>query len=374
MKGVALGRTTAEHECLLNRFDDLLALGYLYESELARNPDLGRLRALAAEVANEAGLPANAALFPDQRAKRFVIIQVMNGLQSACRMKAPPPVTAVDAAWDGLPAVLSGRALQRIHTEQEDLLADMLTMLVARLDASFPPETKPFITLEQVAAMLRALRGGLLTDFTGPIQVDILGGLAHQEFLAALDRGEAPLAVPGRVLALVREYVHQAERSFVEMVNDSFVETMVAKFYPLARRLRLAIDRAYPWGALWRYPLAARECLNLYARLNLAGAFRDAKFRAALAPGVGIPSAEFIRWAVNTVPRPAAPDREAAARLFFASDNTDLRFDGKLLQKHAVFAVRYDRPLPDVEACLRYFRNYLIFHRPSAIAPTAAKP
>lgn len=368
-KGAVLGRTTTEHERLLDHFDDLLALDYLYESEFAKNPDLGRLKALALMVAGEVHLPENAPLFPDQRAKRLGIIQVMNGLQCACRMKAPPPITAFDAAWDGLPAVLNGRALQLIHSKQEELLADMFSVLVARLDASFPSETKPFVTREQVAAMLRSLRGNRLTDFAGPIQVDIFNGLAHQEFLAALDRGTVPLSAPDSAQILAREYVRQAERSFVKMVNDSFIETMVANHYPHARRLReygqlrLTIDRVYPWGALWQQPLAAREALNLYARLNLSGAFLDAKFRAAGAPGAAIPSAEFIRWAVHMIPRPAEPDREAAARLFFASDNTELRFDGKLLQKHAVIAVRYDRPLPDVEATLRRFRNYLISQR-----------
>jgi len=88
--GAVLGRTTAEYERLLDRFDDLLVLVYLYESELAGNPDLGQLQALAAEVANEVSLATNAALFPDQRSRRYAVIQVMNGLQSACRLKVPP--------------------------------------------------------------------------------------------------------------------------------------------------------------------------------------------------------------------------------------------------------------------------------------------
>lgn len=358
-----MGRTTAEHEHLLDRFDDLLTLVYLYESELAGNPDLGRLQALAAEVADEASLTTNAALFPDQRTKRSVVTQVMNGLQSACRMKAPPPVTSVDVAWDGLPAVLSGLALRRIHAGQGEQLAGLLTVLVDRLDASFPTEAKPFVTREQVAAILRALRRGRYALFAGPIQVEILSGLAHQEFLAALDRSEAPLAAPGRAQELARKYMGQAESSFVEMVKDFFVQTMVAKLYPRARQLRLTIDRAYPWGALWQQPLAARDCLDLYARLNRSGAIRDAKCREMPMPGTGVPGTEFICWGIATVPRPAEPDREEAARLFFKSDDTDLRIGGKPVQKHAVMAVRYDRPLRDVELALRYFRNYLVHQR-----------
>lgn len=358
-----MGRTTAEHERLLDLFDDLLVHVYLYESELAGNPDLRRLQALAAEVADEASYATNAALFPNQRTKRYAVIRVMNGLQSACRLKAPPPVTAVDVAWEGLPTVLSGLTLRRIHAGQGDQLADLLTVLVDRLNAAFPPEAKPFVTRKQVAAILRALRRGRNAHFDGPIQVEILGGLAHQEFLAALDRGEAPLAASGRAQELAREYMRQAESSFVELVKTFFVESMVTKLYPRARQLRLAIDRAYPWGALWQQPLAARDCLDLYARLNLSGAIRDAKFRKKAVPGAGVPGEQFISWGINKIPRPAEPDREETARLFFKSDDTDLRIGGKPVQKHAVMAVRYDRPLRDVEFALRNFRNYLVHER-----------
>ena len=270
---------------------------------------------------------------------------------------------AVDAAWDGLPAGLSGLALRRIHARQGGQLVGLLAVLVDRLDSAFPSEAKPFVTREQVAAILRALQRGRSAHFKGPIHVEILGGLVHQEFLAALDRGEAPLAAPGRAQELAHKYVSLAESSFVEMVKAYFVETMVTKLYPRARQLRLTIDRAYSWGALWRQPLAARDCLDLYMGLNLSGAIRDAKCREAPVPGTGVPGVEFICWGIAAVPRPTGPDKNETARLFFKSDDSDLRINGKLLQKHAVMVVRYDRPLHDVELALRHFRNYLAHQR-----------
>lgn len=358
-----LGRTTDEHESLLGHLDNLLILGYLYESERTRNPDLEQLQNLVMEIAREASASVNASMFRGDKAMRQIICEVMNVLQSACQKKDSALITAVDAAWDGLPAVQGSPELWRIHAEHQEDLANVFVTLLSRLNTTFSAEVKPFVTRELVAAMLRALRREGCIDFVGPIQVEVLSTLAHQEFLATLNRDQTPLAKPGGVQTLVTEYVRQANRSFQQMVKSFFIQNTVAKLYPRARRLHLVIDRAYPWGGLWREPVSGHHLLVLYARLNRSGAIRNSKYKPPSDDAPGLSFEEFSAWAINTVSRPKDIDQEAPVRQFFKSDDVDLHIDGNLVQKHAVMAIRYDQPLPDVERAVRQFRNYLLSQR-----------
>jgi len=359
-----LARTTAEHESILDVFDNLLALGYLYISELTINSDLGRLQALAIEVAHEVNRAAYGALFPDEGAKRLAICEVMNRLQKAYRVKEPPVVTGRDE-WNGMSVPMDGFALKRIHFEQVHQLVELLVALVDRIETAFPNEAKPFVTPEQVKALLSGLDDGRQgrAHFTGPIQVDILGRLAHQEFLAGLERVDTPLMSPDRALELVHQYARKAERSFDGLVRESFIVAMVTSLYRHAPPFKLPIDKAYSWGALWRQPLSAKDGLDLYARLNRSGAIRDANYDQEIDAGVGIPAAEFIAWGRAMVPWPNDFDPAEVARTYFKSDDADLHINGEPVQKHAVMAVRYDRPLRDVERTLRHFRNYLLRQR-----------
>jgi len=371
----ALGRTSAAHEHIVDILDDWLAFGYLYESELAANPDLLRLRDLAAEVTREVCLPANVELFPHELARRRVVCQVMNRLQQACRMNGTRPVAPAGAAWDALDPHLTVRNLRQIHMAQTEQLATLLEALVERIDATFPFEAKPFVTRAQVVATLRVLLRRAPADYTGPLHVDLLVALAHQEFLAALDRAEIPLPT-GRAHALVLEYVSLAERAFADMARDVFVDGIVARLRPRAHRLQFSIDRCYPWGALWRQPPGAHECLALYARLNLAGALRDVKYCGA--PSVGTAAEtdgfifsgaeDFMSEGRNSIPRLADPDDEKITRFYFTSDDTELRINNKTVQKHALMAVRYDRPLSDIKGALLAFETYLIRQRTSYCA------
>lgn len=363
-----LGRTTEEHESLLRHLDNLLVLGYLYESERTRNPDLEQLKNLATEIAYEARVSTNASMFRSDIEMRQVICGVMNVLQSACQKGNLAPVTAVDSAWDGLPAVLGSPELWRIHAEHQEDLAKVFVTLLSRLDTMFSSEVKPSVTRELVAAIFRALRHEGCIDFVGPIQVEVLSTLAHQELLAALNRHQKPLAKPGHVQMLVTEYARQANQSFQRMVEFVFIQNTVAKLYPRARRLHLLIDRAYPWGGLWREPVSGRELLDLYARLNRSGAIRNSKYKPTKPPNddtPGLSLEEFSRFAINVVSHPKDIDHSDPVRQFFNSDDVDLHIDGNLVQKHAVMAICYSQPLSDVERAVRLFRNYLLFQRKS---------
>ncbi|WKN21102.1 hypothetical protein [Azotobacter vinelandii] len=358
-----MGRTTAEHERVIDVLDDLVAFGYAYEGESVANGHLGRLKALADEVISELRKGPNVVTFLEPHEQEYAIIGVMNRLKAAICDDALPEEVDFNRAWANKPSVLTGHFLQKVHTEQASGLRKLVAAVIDRLDTAFPPEAKQFITREQVKASVLAMMQNM-PSFTVPIHVDTLAGLLHQHFLMVLEVDEPPLGNPRRWQAMTEEYMRQAEGKLLEMVKEAFVTSMVRQLFSRAKDLHISIDRYYPWGALWKEPMQGEELLHLYARLNLSGAVVDAKFKQDTAErsDAGVPAGEFIRWGAAKCPR-AIKSSRVPYQIYFNTDDVDICIDGKVIQKHAVMSIRYDKPLQDVEKHLRHFGMYLLTQR-----------
>lgn len=357
-----MGRTTPQHEHLIDHLDDMLIFEYLYASELLTNPDLARLQAMGAEVYQEASLPANAGIFPTAHARTLAVHGVMNLLQRACS-DAMPPADEVGTAWLGLQNAMSLDVLRSAHATLAGYLASLFTTLIARVDSAFSEETKPFVTKQQVSATLRAWLKNEPANCVGPIQVDLLGALAHQEYLAALNDRRSALVGPERAYEMVLRYFTLAEDSFIRMKEALFSRAMVSRLHSRGRKLHLTIDRAYPWAALWRPARGGLKCLDLYVQMNLSGAIHDGKFAKASIPGVADVGSEFVVDAIRKGGRIPEQIQGTQGRIFFTSDDVTLHINEEPVQKHAVMAIRYDSPLRDVERRVQQFRNYLVEQR-----------
>ena len=359
-----MGRTTAEHERVIDALDDLITFCYAYEGEIGAKDDLGRLQALAAEVYSSLKQKPTLSRLLQQREKESIVVSVMNGLQAAIRNKAPPEEVDFGLAWANKPSVFTGLFLNKVHIEQDSDILQFVTDVLGRLNTAFPPEAKQFITLQQVTATVRAMLRIKQETFAAPIHVDTLSGLLHQYFLMGLTLSDPASAGPLRWQKMTQKYMEQAAGKLVEMVEAAFVTAMIRELFPSAQKLHISIDRYYPWGALWKLPMAGKDLLDLYTRLNLSGAVADKKFkRQSVESTKSAPAAKFIRWVADNCPRATESSRATANQIYFDTDRVDIRIDGKPIQKHAVMAIRYDKPLRSVENYLKHFGAYLQTHR-----------
>jgi hypothetical protein len=356
-----VGRTTAEHERVIDALDDLITFCYAYEGEISAKGDLGRLQALAAEVHHSLAKNLNIYRLLQPREKESIIISVMNGLQSAIHNKATPEEVDFGLAWANKPSVLTVLFLSKVHNEQFSDILQFMTDVLGRLNTSFPPEAKQFITLQQVMATVQAMLRIKQESFAAPIHVDTLSGLLHQYFLMELTLSDPASADPRRWQKMTQKYMEQAAGKLVEMVEAAFVTAMIRKLFPSAQKLHISIDRYYPWGALWKLPMAGKDLLDLYAGLNLSGAVADKKFNCQSVESTknSVPAAEFFRWVVDNCPRATESSRATANQIYLDTDRVDIRIDGKSIQKYAVMAIRYDKPLRSVEKYLMHFGVYL---------------
>lgn len=359
-------RTRDEHHIVLSHFDNFFVFGYLYESERQRNPDLETLRGFAAEIDAKADQSINAATLTDPERLRGLICRVMNVLQRACKANNPEIDGPVDASWDGLPDKFASEDLWRLHSEHRNELIHMFETVLSRLSFTFSEDLRPYVTPELVAATFRELRREGQIRYAGPVPVNVLSAIAHQAFVAGLTTSQAPLGSPMRVDQMVDTYVKQANQSFQHLVTSGFVYEMVKDLFPRARRLNISLDRIYPWGALWEAPYYAHSLLVIYSDLITSGIIKNSKHspkdKTGEAPRDDLFEA-FDYWAVNTLPEPRIPSSDPIPKTCFHTDDTDILIDGNFLQHHAVLAIRYDQPLPDVERAMRGFRNVLLAQR-----------
>lgn len=351
-------RTEQEHELVIDVLDDLLTFSYAYESEVVAGPALARLAALAREVVSQLAQGRNTLLFQDGREQESAVIQVMNLLKAARAAEFPREKATFADAWMNKPPVLAGMELRVVHATRLRDLQVLLGGVVRRLDA-YPEEGKPFISREQVREALLATFPTIAACADLPIHVDTFVALVHQRFLAGL--AADPTVVAWDVI--VEEYTHRAERALPDMLRKTFLDDMVDQLLPAAKDLEIGIDRHYPWGALWREPLSAKELLREYARLNLSRAVADKKFDASRS-NVDVPrhAFEFLHSCGARL-RPAHLGDAAARQLYFNTDATEIRIGGKPVQKHAVMAIPYDIPVQDVEEKVGRFSTYILHHR-----------
>lgn len=375
-----VGRTTTEHELVIDVLDDLITFAYAWEGQLAVNDDLSRLRELIDVI--RGAIDVDRSTFPwiEDSAALHVVIRVMNGLQAGARSGCLPDGPEFDAEWLNKPRVLSSLSLQMANEGYSDEIEHLIGLVLETLEREFMEEVKPFVTRQQVSAVVRKAAKSIPAITAVPIHADTVANIVHQFFLKRLSMSTSVQRETARHGSLAKLYTRQARGVLVRMVEEAFVARMVRELYPRAKDFQIEIDRYYPWGAFCIGPTDPLELLRLYADLNAAGILEDAKFVSrAPPPGQPLSADGIIRWGMGYCPRATSPTRSTGPQIYFDTDDAEILINGKRIQKRLVMALRYDQPVPDIQGKLRHYAQYLSRrggrHRATDAdhAPTAGK-
>lgn len=354
-------KTSDENESVLDELDRTLVFAFALRVEMGREPALIKLRELA-EQAREAARHHPVGLRRLGKSDQFgfapeLVSRVMNGLQTAVADQAPPAPPDLDQKWAYMPPALSGAELDLAHEDGIEYLARIAAEIVEQVDSGFPAEAKPFISAAQFEAVSRRVLANTSTASAVPIHIPSLVGLLHTNFLDRV-AGRPPLAFR----ELLARYCESAVREHLAAVEESFVTRTIQHLLPEAGGISIPLAEHYNWASLcWLFP-SARVLLDVYASLNVSQAVVDSKFK----PPAGadafkpLPAQDFLSLCRNMTPSPL---RKGGTQRYFDTDRCDIRIDGRALQKHAMMAISYTEPLPDIEEATTRFGVYLLNNR-----------
>ncbi len=356
-----MGRTSLEQELVIDILDDLMTFAYAYEGELGPASHIPGLDALGRDAVSQMQEGTNLLLFGAPQATRYAVFGVLNRLQYAAAGTALPEQKDHDRAWVHSSPDLTVDSLRAAHARHADTLLQLVEATAERLAAD-PTEARVLMTREQVRGTLLATLPAVPACAGCPIHLQSLVALVHQNFLAALD--DTPACQLPSWREVVRQYMGQAEGALKQMAQQLVLDTLERKLLPAARDLTIDIGRFYPWAAVWDGPAPAGDLLTAFRRLNASRTLRDAKYKGAHEEGGAQRHGfEFIySWAARR-PRLLLQDQGSATRIFFNTDDVDIRIGGRAVQKHAMMAMRYDLPLRELEEKIGRFRNYLLTQR-----------
>jgi hypothetical protein len=355
-------RADPTENAVLDGFDRLLSFVYAYAAEEARSTELATLRSWARQL--QARVHDTGALFAflvgdSRKPVDSAVTRTLNTLWQRVRKGRPPPEVDFAQVWLNKPPLLSGADLEHAHRTRRGDIARVIKALRDRMDHAFPPEAKPYVTGEQIGAILRHLKD----TGTVPIHIPTLARLMEQAFLREEDPapGEPRQAID--ISQIAARYVVEAESAFVQMVCDQFIQEGMDALYPAARQLTMPLDQVLPWGALWQPPPSSAELLKVYVGLNQSSAIADGKFRAASCRLAVEPISEpaFRRWVDAKVPKPQSTQPSHVT--FYSAATASIQINDRRLVDQAVMTARYDLPVMDLKENIRYFTHYLLFQR-----------
>lgn len=355
-------RASDADNAAIDGFDALLTFAYAYAAEDAHASALGQIRYWASQLKDRVHQSDVAFAFwvssPTQ-AVNSAVTSVLNTLFQAVRDGAMRPPVNSALAWLNKPLVLTGADLGHAHRTQRKDIETVFVALRSRLDHAFPPEAKPYVTAEQVGAVLRHLE----VNVTVPIHVETAASLMERALRRDMSSGHDQGSRAANITQLVERYVGEAERALVQLVRDQFIHEATEALYPAACRLKVSLDNVFPWGALWRRPLSGVELLQLYAGLNRSRAITDRKFRdtEAVSGILPVDAEAFRRWILAEVPIPQS--MRPSNVLFRSTAMAAIQIDGERLVDTAVMTARYDRPLQGLKQNFGYFTNYVVTQR-----------
>jgi hypothetical protein len=356
-----MGRTSREQDLIIDLLDDLMTFAFVYEGELRPGTHVPDLEALGRSVAAHLEKRATFPLFKTPEERRIAVFIVLNRLQQEASSPALPERKDVERAWVHSAPNLTTDSLRADHARCGAALLQLVEATVGRLAAD-PAEARGFMTREQVRGTLLATLPAVPACAACPIHLQSLVVLVHQNFLEAFGGPSGRVARNWR--DVVNQYMDLALRALEERAKQVVIDGLVLKHLPAARKLKIGIGRFYSWATVWDRPVAGEDLLVAYASLNASGALRDKKFRNkpehGAEPSLGF---EFIRsWAAR---RPCLLPQfgGSAARIFFNTDDVDIRIEGRAIQKHALMAMRYDEPLGELNEVVGRFRTYLLSQR-----------
>jgi hypothetical protein len=371
-------RSTEEHELVITRLDQALTFAFALEDERRRSADVDRLRGFA-EVAR-ARISAHPISLVPQRSPSplgmhgSILAGIMNSLQKAVREAVMPQQRDLSTEWAHLPSLLSAKALDDAQRQHVPAFAILVRRVLQRIDGGFPEEAKPFVSLQQVSAVLWAVLPEVRGLRTVPIFVPAMARAMHTAFHESLKTALRRWDDGQRPGVQLNEYFADAMQAFQREIESRLGVSVMRELFDEARRLAISLEENYTWAALSSDWPSAEDWLKLYAGMNLKGIANDKKFtrhREDGSPSVADAHASLLSYLQWITPMPATERRSQA---YFVTDGQRFAVDGvELPQKHALLAVPVDAPLPDVDELLRHFGIYLTTQRAKHCRDTGSR-
>ncbi len=359
-----MARTTPERESIIDAFDAVITFSYAYEWQKLHNNGIDELSDLADQIIAEVEKEYPPLLTSPE--ERFdVICSILNRLNAAVVADSCPKAIEPGDFWINVPDSFSGEQLIHSYQDEYDDIVMIVMVVISSLNKSLPDEIKPFVTIEQVDAMLSKTCDELKHNnemaqqakFRMPIHKELMATMIHQHFLRTFSLGQTTYEEVVAYSELSAGYCEKAIAEFVKMAANMFAVATVIKFFPLGKTIKVEIDRYYTWAQLC-FPIKDyNKLLSIYS--DVKELFLDkgvksigkddslkVKLKNIIAFGAG-----FKRLEDNP--------KGSLIRYLFDSNRTPVLVDGRPIQNHLVMIFPYDKPLPGAQEKLKDFARYI---------------
>jgi len=357
-----MAKTTPERESIIDAFDAIITFSYAYEWQKLQNNGIDELSYLADQIISEVAKEA-IPLFMRKGEKFAAIFSILNKLQEAVVADSCPKAIKLGDFWLNKPKILSGEYLVNKYVDEFDVIVTIVMVVILDLHKLLPDEIKPFVTIEQVDAILtkkcdEMKLGFKRGKFRIPIHKERMASMLREYFINTYSIKQTTYEEVNAYEELAAGYCEEAIHDFVKMVEEEFYVRSVIKFFPLGKTIDVEIDRYYTWPQLCFHPMNYNKLLSIYSDnkklfLNKGiqsigdDAYLNVRLKKIIELGGRFSQAQRI------------PKGGVKRYMFDSNRDAVVVVDGKPIQNHLVMIFPYDKPVPGLQDKLNDYARYI---------------